>query len=293
MTLTSVAPQPGGAFRRRFASPLARRLACDEVLDLDGVEGTGPHGRVVEIDVLRAISRRKKLDARQPLNAKPVQGSHGSIVSLFEVRPCDLVAHNDAGQAAIARLTAATQIPCFSVSAECAVEALLRLLNEINGPGDAAAGQKLAMASCLVKAMALTLRDLPAVNVAWTPEATMFSKSVDIAVPVAGGVRVLRDADRRTLSALTAELKLMTVAEEGVGATTLVSDMGAFGIASCTPLLTAPCSSSVAFGSVTERMGKMMTASFVFDRRVIDERLGAELAGRVRHYLETPMALLA
>ena len=257
--VASAAPVPvSDSAPRIFASPLARRLAKLNGLDLAAVGGSGPHGRVVKRDIEGAIASGtgKAAPAPAPEAAKPAAPSPAAppsgpsadqVLKLFEDGSYDLEPHDGMRKTIAKRLTESKQtIPHFYVSVDCELDALLALRAQLNGAAskdkDGKPAYKLSVNDMTIKALALALRDVPDANVSWTDDAMVKHKHADVgvAVSIPGGLitPIIRRAEEKPLSIISNEMKDMgarakskkLLPEEYQGGTTAVSNMGMMGV---------------------------------------------------------------
>ncbi|MEA1834612.1 pyruvate dehydrogenase complex dihydrolipoamide acetyltransferase [Methylobacterium durans] len=284
------AAQAAPAGGRVFASPLARRIAKQEGIDLAGVQGSGPHGRVIERDVRAAAANGTgKAAAAKP--AEPPAGktaaaaapapkaaaSAPSGLSLDQVRGFfDKGAYEevplDGMRKTIAkRLTEAMQVaPHFYLTVDCELDALMRLREQLNSSAgkdkDGKPLFKLSVNDFVIKAMGLALMRVPAANAVWAEDRILRFNNAEVGVAVAidGGLftPVIRRADQKTLSTISNEMKDFAARarakklkpEEYQGGVTSVSNLGMFGIKHFTAVINPPQSTILAVGAGEKRM---------------------------------------
>ena len=197
----SQAPKANGhdAGERVFASPLARRLAREQGLDLSAIAGSGPHGRVVKRDVEDAVSSgtgkaapsaTAAPQAASPAPAAPVQApSDDKIRALFKDGTYEVVPHDNMRKVIARRLTEAkSTIPHFYLSVDITLDALLKLRGDLNAAAPVAESKpayKLSVNDFVIKALALSLKAVPEANVSWTEGGMLMHKVVDVGVAVA------------------------------------------------------------------------------------------------------------
>jgi len=320
----------GASGERTFASPLARRIAKDAGVDVSGVAGSGPHGRVVKADVEAAIAgggaakapasdAPKSAAAPAAAAAKPI--SDDAVLKLYADGSYELKPHDNMRKTIASRLTESHQtIPAYFLSMDCTLDALLKLREEINRSAPMRKTEKgdvpvfkLSVNDFIIKAMALALRDVPTANASWTSTARVFHKHADVGVAVAipdGLITpIIRKAEQKTLSTISTEMKDLAKRardkklkpDEYQGGSTAVSNLGMFGVSNFTSIINPPHASIVSIGAGVEKpvvkgkeiaIATVMTATFAFDHRVIDGALGAELAVAFKRYIENPMAML-
>ncbi len=311
------------------ATPLARRLAREAGIDLASVNGSGPHGRIVRSDVETAklaASQPKPAAAREPSpSAKApspaVAPPEDGVRGFFAAGSYTEVPH-DKMRLIIARrlVESKSTVPHFYLTADCRLDALLKLRAELNAAAPAVKGEggekpayKLSINDMVIKAWALALRDVPSANVSWAGDAMLCHKSVDIGVAVSlpGGLitPILRQAESKPLSAISNEMKDMAQrarvrklkSEEYQGGTTAISNLGMFGVKDFAAIINPPHASILAVGAGEERgvwengvfvPATLMTVTLSVDHRAVDGALGAEALAAFRRYVEKPMAML-
>jgi pyruvate dehydrogenase E2 component (dihydrolipoamide acetyltransferase) len=312
---------PGGV----FASPLARRLAKQNGIDLSRIQGSGPHGRIIARDVEGAP---KGLTAPAPAapGAAPSQGfvlpgavPDDKIKALFEDGSYDFIPHDSMRRTIATRLTAARiQIPQFYVTMDCEIDELMKAREEINASApkgaDGKVRFKLSVNDFVIKAFALALIKIPAANVTWLESGMIRHKHADIGVAVAldGGLitPIIRHAEEKTLGVISNEMRDLGLRArnrklkptEYEGGSSAVSNLGMYGVKHFTAIINPPHSSILAVGAGEQRVvvknGKpavatIMSATLSCDHRSIDGALGAELLRAFKEYIEKPVSLLA
>jgi pyruvate dehydrogenase E2 component (dihydrolipoamide acetyltransferase) len=318
----SPAPQPlpkGGS--RIFSSPLARRLAKEANVDLNRVQGSGPHGRVIARDIEQAKSGK---GLRPPAGA-PAGGatiapamSDAQIRSLYEEGSYELVPHDGMRRTIAQRLTASVQtIPHFYETMDCDIGRLMAAREEINAAApknkDGKPAYKLSVNDFVIKALALALQRIPDANVSWTEAGMLKHKHSDIGVAVAlpGGLitPIVRNAESKSLSTISNEMRDLAVRarerklkpHEYQGGTSSVSNLGMFGIKDFTAVINPPQSTILAVGAGEERAvvrnGKIeaatvMSVTLSCDHRAVDGALGAELIGAFKMLIENPVMMV-
>ena len=328
---TAATPAPaapaktGGA--RVFASPLARRIAADQGLDLGQIAGSGPHGRIVKADVLAAKAQPAAAapsaaapTAPRPAAAAPAapaaQGaSADAVMQIYKDRPHEEIKLDGMRKTIAARLTEAKQtIPHFYLRRDIKLDALMAFRAQLNAQL-AHRGVKLSVNDFIIKAAALALQAVPAANAVWAGDRVLQLKPSDVAVAVAidGGLftPVLKDAETKTLSALSGEMKdLATRARsrklaphEYQGGSFAISNLGMFGIDNFDAVINPPHGAILAVGAGVKKpvvgddgqigVATVMSVTLSVDHRVIDGALGAELLQHIVDNLENPMAMLA
>ncbi len=320
------APVVGGA--RVFASPLARRIAKDKGLDLTKVAGSGPHGRIVRADVegaapvaaVAAAPAAATAVAAAPKAAPAATGmptgmSAETVMKMYADRAYEEVALDGMRRTIAARLTEAKQtIPHFYLRREVRLDALMAFREEIN-KGLEARGVKLSVNDFIIKACAMALQSVPNANAVWAGDRILRLKPSDVAVAVAveGGLftPVLRDADKKSLSTLSAEMKDLAgraktkklAPHEYQGGSFAISNLGMMGVENFDAVINPPHGSILAVGAGIKKpvvladgtigVATVMSMTLSVDHRVIDGALGAEFMKAVVEGLEKPLSMLA
>jgi pyruvate dehydrogenase E2 component (dihydrolipoamide acetyltransferase) len=315
----------GNGGGRIFASPLARRLARENKLELSMLRGSGPHGRIVKRDIdaaLQSGAARVTPAAGPPAAATPQGMSDDVIRKLFEEGSYEIVPHDSMRKTIARRLVEAkATIPHFYLTVDCRIDKLLALRAEINAAAPVTGGEKgdvpayrLSVNDLVIKALALSLRAVPEANVTWTGEGMLKHKRVDVgvAVSIPGGLitPVIRRADEKTLSVISNEMKALAgrarqrklKPEEYQGGTTAVSNLGMFGVKDFAAVINPPHATILAVGAGEERAivengqivaANIMSATLSTDHRAVDGALGAELLAAFKRYIEAPAGMLA
>jgi len=318
-TAAAVAPASGGA--RVIASPLARRLAKEKGIDIAALTGSGPHGRIVKADVEAAGTAPRPAAPSAPTAAPPAAAalatgpSASTVARLYEGREFEEISLDGMRKTIAARLTEAKQtIPHFYLRRDVQLDALMKFRGELNA-GLESRGVKLSVNDFIIKACAIALQDVPDANAVWAGDRILRLKPSDVAVAVAieGGLftPVLKDADKKTLSTLSAEMKDLAqrartrklAPHEYQGGSFAISNLGMFGIDNFDAVINPPHGAILAVGAGVKRpvvkadgtigVATVMSMTLSVDHRVIDGALGAELLKAIVGYLENPVAMLA
>ncbi|HUY56542.1 MAG TPA: dihydrolipoamide acetyltransferase family protein [Candidatus Micrarchaeaceae archaeon] len=301
-------PAPAGrshsAGGRIKASPLARRRARELGIALEGVQPTGPDGRIKAEDVEAASRGEAAAPLRRSLGVAP-QFDPGDPSEALELSPM---------REAIARRMAESNstIPHFHLTTEARMEALLRLRHEMNQLGDAEL-PKFSVTDFIVRAMALTLQRHPSLNAAWIGHGVRrFSQSnIALAVALPDGLvaPVLRGCESLTFAALSRQAHDVAARaktgrlrpEELSGGHTAISNLGMFGVSQFSAIITPGQGSVLAVGEVREvpvvldgqlAPGHLLALTLAIDHRVTDGAQGAEALRYLRWLLEHPTACL-
>jgi pyruvate dehydrogenase E2 component (dihydrolipoamide acetyltransferase) len=320
----AAAPVSGGA--RVFASPLARRIAKEKGLDLTRVAGSGPHGRIVRADVegaspvavaAMAVAAAPAAVAAAAAPAKaamPTGMGAETVLKMYADREFVEVALDGMRRTVAARLTEAKQtIPHFYLRREVRLDALMAFREQLN-KGLEARGVKLSVNDFIIKACAIALQAVPGANTVWAGDRMLRLKPSDVAVAVAveGGLftPVLRDAETKTLSALSAEMKDLAARaktkklapQEYQGGSFAISNLGMMGIENFDAVINPPHGSILAVGAGIKKpvvqadgsigVATVMSMTLSVDHRVIDGALGAEFLKAIVECLENPLTML-
>jgi pyruvate dehydrogenase E2 component (dihydrolipoamide acetyltransferase) len=288
-------PSAGG---RQRTSPLARRLATEKGIQLGGIQGSGPGGRIVKRDIENA----KATGGAGRSAAADRLATEGDFkdVPLTQIRKT------------IARRLAESNgpIPTFFLTAEFDATRAAELRNQLTEMGDQ---YKVSFNDIVIKAVALALAEHPEVNAHWLNDKIRQFNRVHVAMAVAvedGLITpVLFDADRlslweisgkaRDLAKRARERKLMP--EEYTGATFTVSNLGMFGIDQFTAIINPPEAGILAIGGVEEKpvvidgqleVRQRMRVTMSCDHRAVDGATGAKFLQTVRRYIENPLSLI-
>ena len=303
---------------RIFASPLARRIAADQGLDLVKITGSGPKGRIVKADV-SAAPDTAAISAAAPAAAAATASAPrpkaASVEALYQGRNYKAVSLDGMRRVIADRLTEAKQtIPHFYLRRDIQLDNLLKLRSEVNA-GLAARGVKLSVNDFIIKACAMALQSVPAANAVWANDRVLQMEASDISVAVAieGGLftPVLLDADSKSLSTLAVEMKDLAARarsrklapHEYQGGSFSISNLGMMGIDNFDAVINPPQGAILAVGAGKKRpvvdadgalsVATVMSVTMSVDHRVIDGALGAELLNAIVHNLEYPLSMLA
>lgn len=307
---------------RIFASPLARRIAADKGVDLSQIAGSGPHGRIVKADVDGATAAPKAAApapaaaaTAAPAPAKAPTVSAEGVAKIYADREYTEIPLDGMRKTIAARLTEAkSTIPHFYLRRDIKLDALMAFRAQIN-KGLESRGVKLSVNDFIIKACANALQSVPAANAVWAGDRVLQLKPSDVAVAVAidGGLftPVLKDADKKSLSALSSEMKDLAgrarnkklAPHEYQGGSFAISNLGMFGIDNFDAVINPPHGAILAVGAGVKKpvigddgditIATVMSVTLSVDHRVIDGALGAELLKAIVDNLENPMGMLA
>lgn len=300
------------------ASPLAKRLAQAQNIDLRSVQGSGPGGRIVRADIDAALGKAPAAapaPASAPAAPAPALSTHLVMPGPFEQEiPHEEVKLSNIRKTIARRLTEAKQqVPHIYLTVDIQLDALLKLRGELNA-GLASRDVKLSVNDLLIKALAQALMEVPQCNVAFAGDHMLKYSRADISVAVsipAGLITpIIRNADSKTVSAISSEMKeLAGLARDGKlqpqqyqGGTASLSNMGMFGIKQFEAVINPPQGMIMAIGAGEKRpyvvndslqIATVMSATGSFDHRAIDGADGAKLMQAFKRLVENPIGMLA
>ncbi|MCF4164637.1 pyruvate dehydrogenase complex dihydrolipoamide acetyltransferase [Zavarzinia compransoris] len=303
----SLAPSTG----RIFASPLAKRIAKTEGVDLATVKGSGPHGRIVKADVEAAAKAPKPAAAAAPAPAPVVAPAPAkALVFPFPEGSFEAIPNDGMRKTVAKRLTEAkSTIPHFYLTIDCELDALLALRAQLNAKSPA----KISVNDFILRASALALKKVPAANATWTDEAILRHKNADVAVAVAidGGLitPIVFAAETKGLATIAAETKDLAERArsrklkptEYQGGTFSISNLGMFGIKEFAAVINPPHGAILAIGAGEKRpvvkdgalaVATVMSVTLSCDHRVVDGAVGAEFLAAFKGLIEDPMTMM-
>ena len=296
---------------RVFATPLARRIAKSNNLELTNIKGTGPYGRIVKADVeSKNISYLEKPATLSMTSSTTTE----TIKDIYKDRHFTEIALDGMRTVIANRLTEAKQtIPHFYLRRSVSLDKLLMIRAEMND-GLADKGIKISVNDFIIKASSLALQDIPQANVVWAHDRILQMKSSDVAVAVSveGGLYtpVLFDSENKSISSLSSEIKVLASRardkklspREYQGGSFAISNLGMMGVENFDAVINPPHGSILAVGAGTKKpivmedgsisVATIMSMTLSVDHRAIDGALGAEFLARIAHYLENPLNML-
>jgi pyruvate dehydrogenase E2 component (dihydrolipoamide acetyltransferase) len=296
---------------RVFATPLARRIAKSNSLELKNIKGTGPYGRIVKADVeSKNISYLEKPATLSMTSSTTTE----TIKDIYKDRHFSEIALDGMRTVIANRLTEAKQtIPHFYLRRSVSLDKLLMIRTEMND-GLADKGIKISVNDFIIKASSLALQDIPQANVVWAHDRILQMKSSDVAVAVSveGGLYtpVLFDSENKSISSLSSEIKALASKardkklspSEYQGGSFAISNLGMMGVENFDAVINPPHGSILAVGAGTKKpivkedgsisVATIMSMTLSVDHRAIDGALGAEFLAKIVHYLENPLNML-
>jgi pyruvate dehydrogenase E2 component (dihydrolipoamide acetyltransferase) len=310
------APAPSSGDRIK-ASPLARRLAADKGVDLGGVTGSGPNGRIVKADIdgakAGAAPAKPAAAAAAAESAAPAPVAAAKPAAIPDV-PHEATKLSNVRKTIARRLTESKQtVPHIYLTVDVRLDALLKLRGELNASLESR-GVKLSVNDLLIKAQAVALMQVPTCNVMFTPDQLITFQRADISVAVStpSGLitPIIFGADTASLSSIATQMKdLAGRAREGKlkpeeyqGGTASISNMGMFGITQFDAVINPPQGMILAVGAGEKRpyvidgelgIATVMSATGSFDHRAIDGADGAQFMKAFKALVEKPLGMLA
>ncbi|KZB60707.1 pyruvate dehydrogenase complex dihydrolipoamide acetyltransferase [Thalassospira sp. MCCC 1A02491] len=311
------APVSGGD--RIKASPLARRIAANDGVDLASVTGSGPRGRIVKRDVEAAKSAKPAAESASAEKAAPsapaaaaAPAASGWNPDLTGLPEYEEIPNSGMRKTIARRLTESKQqVPHFYLTVDCELDNLLATRKQLNEKaGD---GVKISVNDFVIRAVSLALKKVPAANSIWTDKATLQCKKQDISVAVAidGGLitPVVRDAGSKGLAEISSEMKALAgkardgklMPEDYQGGTFSVSNLGMFGIKEFSAIINPPQGCILAVGAGEQRpvvkdgalaIATVMSCTLSVDHRAVDGAVGAQFMAEFKKLIEDPLSML-
>ncbi|GAB0114488.1 pyruvate dehydrogenase complex dihydrolipoamide acetyltransferase [Acidisoma sp. C75] len=310
-----------GAAGRIFASPLARRIATENGIDLAAIKGSGPNGRIVRADLEGAkaapaaapsAAASPSAAAMAPAAAPAAAAPKAATITA----PHELIPHSTMRKVIAKRLTESKQsVPHFYLTMDIELDALLKLRGELNARSakEGAGAFKLSVNDMIIKAAAVALRRVPKVNASFLDEGVALYKDVDISVAVAipdGLITpIIRRADQKGLATISNEMKDLAARakagklkpEEFQGGGFSISNLGMFGVKDFQAIINPPQAAILAIGAGEQRpvvkdgqlaVATVMSATLSVDHRVVDGALGAEWLQAFKAIIQEPLNLM-
>lgn len=275
---------------RQFISPLARKMLQEQGIDSATVEGTGPNGRIVKEDVLRAIQAPKRTAA--------------------PARPHKDIPHSGIRRVTASRLTESkTTIPHYYLSSEISMSRLSSFRSSLNSISET----KISLSDVIVKAVALTCLRVPQANATWTAAYTRVFHYVDLsfAVQTDRGLftPIIKDAHLLRIGEIAVKTKRLTQAakdstlqpEEFQGGTFTISNLGMLGVSQFSAVINPPQACILAIGTTEMKVVKegegfrespVMQVTLSCDHRVVDGAVGAQWLQVFKGYMEDPLSMI-
>ncbi|MGW5380041.1 dihydrolipoamide acetyltransferase family protein [Nocardia sp. NPDC003999] len=307
VTVTEPTVDSRATVRRKKTSPLARKIADELGVDITTVVGTGPGGRIIRQDV-ESAHRAAELDPPRKVVPAPPSEVSAPAAGDYEEIPLTTIQRVSA-----TRLTESKQqAPHIYLTNAIDVTDLFDFRAQVNATL-AQTGVKVSVNDLLLKAVAVTLRNNPAVNVSFAGDKLLRHRGINLGMAVATPagllVPVLRDADRKSVSEIAAESrdkaerarerKLRT--DEMSGGTFTISNLGMFGIEHFTAVINPPEAAILAVGAATDELRlddgevvtrKILRVTMSADHRAIDGAVAAQFLQQLKDLLEHPLRIV-
>uniref|UniRef100_A0A3B0JE61 Acetyltransferase component of pyruvate dehydrogenase complex n=1 Tax=Wolbachia endosymbiont of Aleurodicus dispersus TaxID=1288877 RepID=A0A3B0JE61_9RICK len=276
---------------RTKISPLAKKIAQNENVDIKQLKGTGPYDRIIKADVLEFLDGNVQSYGRSEGN---------TIVEVSNMR-----------QVIAQRLVESKQnIPHFYLTIDCHVDKLISLKNEVNSVDE---NNKVTINDLIIKAVAFSMKKFPDINSSWIDNKIVRYSNIDISIAVAlddGLITpIVKNADGKSVLSISKEVKdLVSRArsgklrpEEFQGGGFTISNLGMFGIKTFSAIINPPQSCIMAVGASKKQpvvigekieIAEIMTVTLSVDHRAVDGALGAKFLNAFKHYIENPTVML-
>ncbi|WP_353270539.1 pyruvate dehydrogenase complex dihydrolipoamide acetyltransferase [Wolbachia endosymbiont (group A) of Myopa testacea] len=274
-------------------SPLAKKIAQNEGVNVQQLKGTGPYGRIIKADVLESLGSGTRIESRE-------RPEEDTMVEVSNMR-----------QVIAQRLTESKQnVPHFYLTVDCQVDKLISLKNEISSADE---NNKVTINDLIIKAAAFSMKKFPDINSSWIDNKILKYSNVDISIAVAiedGLITpIVKNADKKDILSISKEVKdLVSRArsgklrpEEFQGGGFTISNLGMFGIKAFSAIINPPQSCIMAVGASKKQpivmnekieIAEIMTVTLSVDHRAVDGALGAKFLNAFKHYIESPLAML-
>ncbi|MGX9892435.1 pyruvate dehydrogenase complex dihydrolipoamide acetyltransferase [Wolbachia endosymbiont of Protocalliphora sialia] len=271
-------------------SPLAKKIAQNEGVDIKRLKGTGPYGRVIKADVLEFLDQTKSYERFE----------ENTTVEVSNMR-----------QVIAQRLVESKQnIPHFYLTVDCHVDKLISLKNEVNSANE---NNKVTINDLIIKAVAFSMKKFPDINSSWIDTKIVKYSNIDISIAVAledGLITpIVKNADEKSVLSISKEVKdLVSRArsgklkpEEFQGGGFTISNLGMFGIKTFSAIINPPQSCIMAVGESKKQpvvigekieIAEIMTVTLSVDHRAVDGALGAKFLNAFKYYIENPTVML-
>lgn len=278
---------------RIFASPLAKRIAAMNGVSLSGINGTGPHGRILKADILeRGVAKNIVSRNAEEYSSVPTSTMRQVIAE---------------------RLVESKQnVPHFYLAIECMMDQVMEMRAQINANFADDKSKKISVNDFVIMAAAKALKEVPEANASWNDEEILMYNNVDISVAVAidGGLitPIIRNADQKELTNISLEMKGLAVkaksgslkSEEYQGGGFSISNLGMYGIKNFNAIINPPQGCILSIGASSKRtvvindkieIRTIMDVNLSCDHRVIDGAVGATFLAAFKKYIEAPILM--
>ncbi|QKX02523.1 pyruvate dehydrogenase complex dihydrolipoamide acetyltransferase [Wolbachia endosymbiont of Dirofilaria (Dirofilaria) immitis] len=274
-------------------SPLAKKIAQSEGVDITQLKGTGPYGRIIKADILEFLYGSTQTESNK-------RSSEDIVIEVSNMR-----------RVIAQRLIESKQnIPHFYLTVDCQVDNLISLKNEINSTDE---NNKVTINDLIIKAVAFSIKKIPDINSSWIDNKIVKYSNIDISVAVAledGLITpIVKNADKKSILSISKEVKALVNRarsgklrpEEFQGRGFTISNLGMFGIKAFSAIINPPQSCIMAVGAAKKQpivinekveIAKTMIVTLSADHRTVDGAMGAKFLNAFKHYIENPLAML-
>jgi len=302
---------PGGT----AVTPLARRLAVENGIDLGALSPSGPHGRLIARDIEKELAKqgRAPVSAAQAAPALARGPGADKVKALYAPGSYEEIPLDGMRRTIAARLVESKQtVPHFYLSGDVTLERVMTVRAEMNATGGENA-PKLSINDFVIKALALALQRVPAANAVWADDRILRFKSSDIgiAVSIEGGLitPVIRNAEAKSIVQISAEMRELAgrarakklKPQEYQGGSSAISNLGMYGVREFSAIINPPHATILAVGAGERRpvetpdgirFASQMSVTLSCDHRVVDGALGAELLAAFKLFFEHPVGMM-
>ena len=319
-------PKPSDLIYRTKISPLAKKIATQNMINIKDIQGTGPYGRIIKRDVLEILNLSNQKNDKVDINKgfktykrddidEPKEKDLNNILDLYKNRKYNLKPLKSVQKIVANRLTQAKNtIPHFYLTRSIQVDKLIKTRLELNASFEQKQ-IKFSINDFIIKAAAESLQDNPKCNCIWASDNIIELKDSDISVAVAINdgliTPIIRDAQKKSLREISSEMKEKAkkarekklLPEEYSGGSFSISNLGMMGVENFDAVINPPQASILAVGSVEKKplvnnhgqlhAGQVMSVTLSADHRVIDGAVGAVFINSIVDYLSNPIQLLA
>lgn len=275
-------------------SPIAKKIAQNEGVNINQLKGTGPYGRIIKADVLESLSSDVKLENCERTNTEDIATEVSNMRQIIAQRLVE----------------SKQTIPHFYLTVDCKIDKLISLKNEINTTIE---NSKVTINDLVIKAVALSMRKFPDINSSWISNKILKYSNVDISIAVAlddGLITpIVKNADKKSILSISQEVKALASKaksgklkpEEFQGGGFTISNLGMFGIKTFSAIINPPQSCIMAVGASEKRpivenekveIAEIMAVTLSVDHRAVDGALGAKFLNAFKHYIENPLSML-
>jgi len=311
---------------RIIASPLAKTIAKEKGVDLSTIQGTGPNGRIIKIDVEQASTKPKATPLQQP-QVQQQQQQQVSVPQQAKTTPVSSagdyidIPTSNVRKVIAERLTESKRnIPHYYVTVECQLDALMKIRNDLNKAGEKR-GFKLSVNDFLIKAAALSMKKVPSVNSSWQGDFIRQYHNVDVSVAVSTDngliTPIVANAEKKGLAEISEQVKtLADKARQGKlqlhefqGGTFTISNLGMFGVTEFSAIINPPQSCILAVGGAEKKVVpnesykglegedkykviNVMKVTISADHRVVDGAQAAQWLQEFKTFVENPTFLM-